>query len=152
MLAQEQYNDICINCADQLYRFALFMLSDSDKAGELVTQACVEGKGKLKDMDREEQVKIVLFKIILQYCLSTLMPYNPELLIAAQPKLQGKQDLFLALASLGKVRRSVVILRFCVRLDYQEVQDIAGLPPWFFKRILLSSISKVKCYLNYRGK
>lgn len=147
-MTAKEYN-ICVDkFADGLYRFALKMLTDVDRANDVV-QDCFERLWIKHENVDYAKAKSYLFTsayhasidIIRLNSRSTSMDSVPEEPLSINSGYSDLQEiLHEALKKLPEIQRSVILLRDYEGYSYQEIQEITGL-----------NESQVKVYI-YRAR
>lgn len=147
-MTSKEYNSCVDKYADGLYRFAVKMLSDTNRADDVV-QDCFERLWVKHENVDFIKVKSYLFTSAYHACIdiirisgrSTSLDSITEHPLSTNSGYSDLQEiLHEALKKIPEIQRSVILLRDYEGYSYQEIEDITGLTE-----------SQVKVYI-YRAR
>lgn len=143
-MTEKEYNNCVSNFADNLYRFLLKSLRNSEDAKDIV-QSSFEKLWKNRDTVVLETVKSYLFTIGYNLMIDHIRKYSrvdyketlPEKSTELKSSISTKRMLEEALSKLNDVQRSLVLLKDYEGYSYAEISEITEL-----------NESQVKVYLH----
>lgn len=127
-----RYAELCESCFADLYRTAVLVAGNSEKAAELVERTCVKGVRDCDDMRDVRTVKTELTGILFKLCNEMRFSYLP-----------GQKGYTEMLAKLDSYERAVVIFRHCSGLKASEFSRAIGMPPEYMSSLLVQLRQKI---------
>jgi RNA polymerase sigma-70 factor (ECF subfamily) len=144
-MTEKHYNDMVTQYADNVYRFVVKNIRNSEDARDIV-QISFEKLWKHRDTIQPEQAKSWLFTVAYHQLIDWVRKKNRSPLTDAVPeaattslfeKKALQEKLHDALQQLNEVQRSLVLLKDYEGYSYEEIGTITGL-----------HASQVKVYLH----
>lgn len=144
-MTHEEYCNACTAALNMLYRFTYLTIGDQNAACKLVTKACVWGCDQCDHFKDEADFKIHLVRWLFWHSLWSRAKYAS----AQEAVSEDENLLYLALGSLSRLRRAVLVLRFCSDTSHKMARSISGLPNKLFLRLLTDSLAQTAAVLKH---